>query len=108
MPKMDILEKLSAYGILGVHYARFKYEKNPLTPLGIVFNNIKDQIGFNLGAGFYYLINSNIMVGVKYQHLQYNHVNIRGSSTAEHGIDVEQFTPAFNLVGADLRFYWDN
>ncbi|MDX2346652.1 MAG: outer membrane beta-barrel protein [Legionella sp.] len=108
MPKMNIVKQLYAYGILGAHYARFKYEKNPLTAPGIVFNSAKDQIGFNLGAGLNYQINPNIIVGVKYQHLQYSTVKIRGSSDALHGIDAEQFTPAFNLIGADLRYYWDN
>ncbi|MCH9755595.1 MAG: outer membrane beta-barrel protein [Gammaproteobacteria bacterium] len=107
MPKMDILEKLYAYGILGVHYAQFKYEKNPLIAPGIVFNNLKEQIGFNLGVGLNYQISPHFVLGVKYQHLQYNAVKIRGSSNAEHEIDAEQFKPAFNLVGADLRYYWD-
>lgn len=107
MPLMNIIQPLYAYGLLGVHYAQFKYQKNPLVTPGITFNHAKDQIGFNLGAGLNYALTPNVVIGVKYQHLQYNSTKVQASSNAEHAIDAETFTPAFNLVGADLRFYWD-
>jgi opacity protein-like surface antigen len=107
MPKIALFKQLNAYGLLGVHYAQFKYEKKPLNGTGVYFNHLKDQIGFNLGAGFNYQMNPNFILGVKYQHLQYNRAKVYGSSAANTAIDAEQFTPAFNLVGAELRYYWD-
>jgi opacity protein-like surface antigen len=107
MPKMTLVDQLSAYGILGAHYARFSYQKKPLESGGVVFDNQKEQLGFDLGAGFYYEINSNFTLGVKYQHLQYSTVKIRGTNAAETIVDVESFTPAFNLIGVDLRYYWN-
>lgn len=107
MPKIDLVEKLSAYGILGVHYARFKYEKNPLAgSTGVTFNHLKDQIGFNLGAGFNYQINNDFVLAIKYQHLQYARVSVYASTPTGSVIDAEQFKPAYNLIGADLRYYW--
>ena len=76
------------------------------SPTGLTeFNNYNDQIGFNLGAGLNYQVKSNIVVGIKYQHLQYQNFQINGANPALTSIDIQQITPSFNLVGAELRYY---
>jgi opacity protein-like surface antigen len=106
MPKVSLWDSLNAYGILGAHYARFTYQKNPFPASATTFNNGKDQIGFNLGAGFNYRITPNFAVGIKYQHWQYGSIQINGANPAATSIDIENIIPAFNLAGIELRYYW--
>jgi len=104
MPKLNVLDKLTAYGILGAHYARFMYQKTTLSQTSTRFNNHKDQIGFNLGAGLFYALCPQLDVGVKYQHWQYGSTQVSGVNLAATSIDVEDIKPAFNLIGAELRY----
>lgn len=106
LPKIDLFKQFYGFGILGVHYGRFQYEKEPRLGPGVAFNIRKDQIGFDLGAGINYQINEHFTIGAKYQHLQYKSIKVSGTSSASNEIDAEQFTPAFNLVGGLLRYYW--
>ena len=108
MPKLSLFQKLEAYGILGAHYARFVYQKFPVSvaPTITAFNIHSDQIGFNLGAGLNYHINPNVVLGIKYQHLQYASVQVNGVNPALTNTIVENITPCFNLVGVELRYYW--
>lgn len=107
MPKMSLLEKINAYGILGAHYARFTNKKIPfvVSSTPTEFNNYNDQVGFNLGAGLSYQVNPNVLVGIKYQHLQYQSFQINGANPALTVIDIQQITPSYNLIGAELRYY---
>jgi len=104
MPKINIAEKLTGYGILGVHYARFTYQKITSSQTSTRFNNYKDQIGFNLGAGLFYTIYPQLDLGVKYQHWQYGSTQVSGIDLASTSIDVQDLKPAFNLIGAELRY----
>lgn len=107
--KFSIQQGLSAYGILGVQVGRFKYSKIPypaFTFSATNFNNHKDQIGFNLGLGMMYQINSHVIAGIKYQHLEYASAQVEGTNAEMTSIDIEHITPVFNLVGAELRYYW--
>ncbi len=107
MPKLNLIQKISAYGILGAHYARFTNKSIPYaSSTGLTeFNNYNDQIGFSLGAGLNYQVKSNIVVGIKYQHLQYQSFQINGANPALTSIDIQQIAPSYNLVGAELRYY---
>lgn len=105
MPKINMHPKISAFGILGVHYARFTYKKSSSAPTATIFNDYKDQIGFNLGAGINYQFNDNVVIGIKYQHWQYGSTQVNGINSASTSIDIEQFVPAFNLIGAELHYY---
>jgi opacity protein-like surface antigen len=107
MPKMNLMSSLNAFGILGVHYGRFSYLKTPIVTGESNFNAQRDQIGFNLGAGLEYRVTPNFGVGVKYQHWQYKSTTVSGSDLAGSDIDVENITPAFNLAGVELRYYWN-
>lgn len=104
MPKINLVKKFTAYGILGVHYARFDYVKIPLNPTSTMFDHKKNQIGFNLGAGLFYALCPSLDVGVKYQHWQYNSIQFSGLNPSMTMIDVENITPTFNLVGAEVRY----
>lgn len=108
MPKMNLLQSVNAYGILGVHYARFLYKKTPFNYLEgtSAFNNQKDQLGFNLGVGLTYQVTSNFVAGVKYQHWQYQSTQIHAINGDSTVVDIEDVTPVFNLVGVELRYYW--
>lgn len=104
MPKINVYEKLTAYGMLGVHYARFTYQKSTSSETSTRFNNYKDQIGFNLGAGLFYSLCPNLDLGVKYQHWQYSSTQVSGINLASTSIDIQDIKPAFNLIGAELRY----
>tara|TARA_R110000868_G_scaffold115947_1_gene309275 strand:- start:286 stop:975 length:690 start_codon:yes stop_codon:yes gene_type:complete len=104
MPKVNLLDKLTGYGILGVHYARFTYQKTTSSQTATRFNNYKDQVGFNLGAGLFYAIYHHFDLGVKYQHWQYGSAQVSGMNLISSLIDVQDIKPAFNLIGAELRY----
>jgi opacity protein-like surface antigen len=106
MPKMKLFQSLSAYGILGAHYARFHYSKATDVAAATSFDANKDQLGINLGAGLNYQINANFAVGVKYQHWQYQETQVQGTNALVTQVDRENITPTFNLVGVELRYYW--
>lgn len=109
MPKLNVFRQLEAFGILGVHYARFYYKKHQLyssLPTA-TFDVHKDQIGFNLGAGFYYHVSPSILLGIKYQHWQYQAAQVDGYNYYISSIARENITPTFNLAGVELRYYWN-
>lgn len=108
MPKISFFQRLEGLAILGVHYGFFNYKKLPADPAATVtnFNHNVDQIGFNLGAGINYQINSQIVVGVKYQHWQYNQATIHATNDSGTFSLTEQLTPVFNMVGAEIRYYF--
>lgn len=105
MPKINMLQKISGYGLLGAHYARFTYQKKTSSPTSTSFNTYKDQIGFNLGAGLNYHINAKVDLGIKYQHWQYASTQVNGKNPASTSIDIEQLRPSYNLIGLELRYY---
>ena len=105
MPSIPLLEKLEGVGMLGVHYARFTYQKKSSSLTAVTFNNYKDQIGFNLGAGLNYHLNEALDLGVKYQHWQYSSTQVSGINATATSIDVQQIGPSFNLVGLELHYY---
>lgn len=104
MPKINLIKKLTGYGILGVHYARFHYVKIPLNQTVTMFDHTKNQIGFNLGVGLFYNLCPSLDVGVKYQHWQYSSTKFHGINSARTTIDDENYTPTFNLIGAEVRY----
>lgn len=108
MPKINFSDAFNANGILGVHYARFTYQKKPYTQVSstTAFDVYDDQIGFNLGAGLNYQINEQFAVGIKYQHWQYSQITASGTNTAQTSVDVEKYTPTYNMFGAEVRYYF--
>jgi len=106
MPKVGFFQKFTGYGILGAHYARFLYQKTPRLPIFTSFNNYADQIGFNLGCGLNYQISPQFLIGFKFQHLQYSVAQINGTNLTHDVNTIERISPAFNLGGIELRYYW--
>ncbi len=114
MPKFKLLHDLTAYGLLGVHYANFIYIKNSSLPSSTTFNSNEYQVGFDLGAGLYYKVTSYLEIGLKYQHISYSAANTSGQSISTGSINnvylpttihTQNVTPSFNLIGAELRYY---
>lgn len=105
MPKINlIVPQLDAYGILGVHYGQFSYKKTTTDPVGVTFDNTKNQVGFGLGAGLRYQFLAQVSVGVKYQYLQYGVANVYGTNIINTTNEIENFTPSFNLIGLEVRY----
>lgn len=114
MPKYNLNKNLTAYGLLGVHYANFSYIKNSSQPSSTTFNANDYQVGFDLGAGLYYKLASYLEIGVKYQLITYAATNTSGQSISKGTINnvylpttihLQNVTPSFNLIGAELRYY---
>ncbi|MFZ4076890.1 MAG: hypothetical protein ACOYKA_02795 [Legionellaceae bacterium] len=110
MPSINLFERwgLGSYGILGAHYARFVYEKIPFVSSSSIstINTYQDQLGFNLGAGVNYRLNDKFLLGLKYQHLQYASVQNSGVAPLGDQVNLERISPAFNLVGLELRYLY--
>lgn len=106
MPKIKIINNLNAYGILGAHYGFFNYSHTSISASSPLFNINKNQFGFNLGVGLNYRINPAFAVGLKYQHLQYNSVNVEATNNTYTSIEVEHLTPSYDLVGLEIRYYF--
>ncbi len=108
MPKISLFKQVEAIGILGVHYGIFHYKKTASNSSVATanYNLPKNEIGFNLGAGLYYHLNDDFLVGVKYQHLQYQATQLEGHNATVPYDTSANMSPGFNLVGAELRYYW--
>jgi|GEM_PF-1243250 len=104
MPKIHLPKSLVGQGILGVHYARFTYQKLNNSTTAVRFNNYNDQIGFNLGAALFYPIFTNWQLGVKYQHWEYSKATISGVNLAQTVTESQTVRPTFNMVGGELRW----
>lgn len=114
MPKFTLKNNLTAYGILGVHYANFAYIKNSPQPGSTTFNANDYQVGFDLGAGLYYKLTSYLDIGLKYQHISYASEETSGQSISKGTVNnvylpttihLQNVTPSFNLIGAEVRYY---
>ena len=107
MPNLNVnlIPKLDAYGILGVHYGHFMYKKTSSFATSETFNVSRNQVGFDLGVGLGYAINDTLSLGLKYQYLQYSSTNVYGTNSTVTANEIEQIPPSFNLVGLELRYY---
>lgn len=107
MPKLNItpIPALDLIAVLGVHYGKFIYQKTSATLTSETYNVSRNQIGFNLGAGLNYAINTHLTAGVKYQHWQYGSTDVYGTNALGTANEIEHIPASFNLVGIELRYY---
>jgi len=107
MPRISVFQRVEAFAILGLHYARFHFTKYPINLASVQFDVYNDKFGFNLGGGLNYRINSNFSLGIKYQYWQYQVAQMSGYNPYSSRISNQRISPSFNLVGLELRYYWD-